>query len=146
MAKARANITLDPHTLERAKSEFDSVSKEVEDALKKKLELSGNDEVEPLKEKRENISEELQELKEKRKSFQSQITQKENELEAIETKIEKLKRQKEENQDELETFKEIFNEHYNEDWREPEDIKKYWSTTLDKSREELWDIGEKSVH
>lgn len=145
MAKARANITLDPHVLERAKSEFDSVSEEVEDALRKKLELSGNNKVEPLKEKRKNISEELEELKEERKSFQSEITHKENELEAIDTKIEKLKRHKEEKQDEMERFKEVFNCHYNDDWREPEDINNHWSTTLDKSKEELWGIGEKSV-
>lgn len=145
MAKTRGSVTIDPQVWERAKTEFESVSQEVEDSLRNKLKLSRDNSIEPLKQKKQKLEGTLEDLKGEKEKVQYDIKEKEEELKAVETKIEELNRKQKEIQKELERFKDVFGKQYADNWGEPDDIQEYWVNQLDKSKQELWEIGKNSV-
>lgn len=143
MTKAKATLSLDPRTYEKAKRTYDSVSERVEELLESDLDASKIDDIEVLKEKKEENNQKIEDIDEKIKELKLEKEQFESENIAIDNKIERIKTRKDEKQDELNRFKEVFRKKHKEarDWLEPEDIQDYWPEELEKSKEELWEIG-----
>lgn len=143
MTKAKATLSLDPHTYEKAKSTFESVSSKVDELLKRELDASQIENIDLLKEEVNQINEEIEEKRKTIDTKKSEVEQLESEKTAIKSKIERKKAKKKEIQDELERFKETFQTQYAEDdgWNKPEEIHSHWPNELEKSKEELWEIG-----
>lgn len=141
LAKATGNVTIDAEVWEKSKREFNSVSQEIEDLLKRKLEISEYNKINSLKQREEEIQDEIKDLNESEEKIKNEKKEKTNELKAVRGKIEKLKKKKEDNKKSLERFKEVFRKKEKDGWNKPEDINQYWSKELDKTKEQLWEIG-----
>lgn len=153
MTKLQANLSIDPHTWEKAKSAYESASQRVEELIEADLDVSQIEDKDLLKKKKEDFEEDLEELDEEIKKLQSEKSSMESKLKAVKASLERKKREEKERKNSLEKFRKVFDREYTDDqenadrypedgskgWVKPGHIPKIWVEELDMSKEELWD-------
>lgn len=142
LTKCKATLSLDPHTYEKAKNTYDSVSEKVDQLLEESLDMQNVDDIEILKKEKTKLEEKIEDQKEVISQEQAELESLNEQLNVVNSKIERLEKEKEERKEELERFKKVsFNKA--DDWNKPDDINDYWEEELDKDNEELWRIMNK---
>jgi predicted nuclease with TOPRIM domain len=142
LVKSKATLSLDPHTYEKAKRTYSSVSHRVEELLEADLDASKIDDKDLLREKEDELQSEIEEINQNIEDLQKEKQEVSDQLKVVKSKIERLEAQEEEIADELERFKQVFKKN---DWQEPGEINDYWSQELEKEKQELWNIGQNCV-
>lgn len=147
LTKAKATLSLDPYTYEKAKRTYDSVSQRVEDLLNSDLDTTKLDDVELLEKKLGKIDEKINGKNDEIEELELEKRQLEDEKTAIENKIKEKQIEKENREEELEKFNRIFEKNYKgqKGWSKPQDISPHWPEELEKSKEELWNLGKEAL-
>jgi len=140
LTKCKATLSLDPHTYEKAKNTYDSVSGKVNQLLEESLDMERVNDVEILEKEKAKLEEEIKEQREVVSEEKAELESLNEELNAVNSKIERLQKEKEEREEEFERFMRIFSQK-TDDWHKPDDIKDYWAEKLDKDKEDLWEIA-----
>jgi chromosome segregation ATPase len=157
VAKTRMNISVSSDVKERFKREFGSMSQEIEEMMRQRIEASSGFEgrIRELKSELDQASEELQELGEKYREKEREVERLENELQILQEEKQSIE---DSQQADLDKFLEVAESSLQTDrgddhtvklndtsWDGPSDVPEYWMQELQLSAEDLWTIAREHV-